>query len=78
MTATETAGTFNTNLSIFNFNSSGSFVTVCSDFLATRTEQPFNMRRIAEMGLHCPEYDEHFLVLVVVLDVKSEVLYFQI
>ena len=54
-------------------NSSGSFVTDCSDFLAAKTEKPFNMRRIAEIGLQSPEDDKHLLVIVVVL-VKSEVL----
>ena len=74
MTTIATARTFSTNLSIFkscyNFNSFGSFVTDCNNFLATRTEQPFNVRRIAEIGLQSPEYDKHFLVLVV----KSKVL----
>ena len=67
MTTTATAGRFTANLSIYNFNSSGSFVTDCSNFLATRTEQLFNMCRIAEIGLQSPEYDKHFLVLVIVL-----------
>ena len=59
----------------YNFNLSSSFVTNCSDFLATRAEQSFNMRRIAEIGLQIPESDKYFLVLVIVLVVKSEVLY---
>ena len=53
-------------------------MTDCSNFLATRTEQPFNMRRMPEIGLWSPDYDKHFLVLVIVLvivlAVKSEVL----
>ena len=49
-------------------------MTYCSSSLATRTEQSFNMRRSAEVGLQSPEYDKNFLVLVIVLDVKSEVL----
>ena len=32
-------------------NSSGSFVTDCSNFLATRTEQPFSMHKITEIVL---------------------------
>ena len=51
----------------YNFNSSGSFVvTDCSNSLGTRTEQPFNMRRISEMGLQSQEYDKHLLLLVIV------------
>ena len=41
-------------------------MTDCSNFLATSAEQPFNMRRIAEIGLQSPEYGKHFLVLVIV------------
>ena len=58
----------------YNFNSSGSFVTDYSNFLAARTEQPFNLRRIAEISLQSSEYDKHFLVLIIVLVVKLEVL----
>ena len=32
------------------------------------------MKRIAEIGMQSPEYDKHFLVLVIVLVVKFEVL----
>ena len=59
MKTAATAGTFNTNLSIFKcVNSSGSFVTDCSNFLAIMTEQLFNMHGIAEIGLQSPEYDK--------------------
>ena len=61
----------------YNFNSSGTFVTDCSIFLAARTEQHFNLRRIAEIGLQSSKCDKHFLVLVVVLVVKSEAVYYK-
>ena len=39
----------------YNFNSSTLFVIDGSDFLAARTEQPFSMRRLAQICLRSPE-----------------------
>ena len=58
MTTTATDGTFSTNLScVITLIHVVHLSQAAATFIVARNEQPFNMPRIAEIGLQSTEYD---------------------